>query len=145
MVKSPPDILFTSTEFLNQRLWDSRFRHLFGVSAASKPFLLLLDEVHTYEGVTGAHVAYLLRRWRRSSGARPHVVGLSATLVDATQFLADLTGIHPAAVERVEPTESDLEYVDAEYLLALRGDPASQASLLSTSIQALMLLRRTRQ
>jgi hypothetical protein len=142
LAKSPPDILFTSTELLNQRLWDSRFRHLFGVTTASKPFLLLLDEVHTYEGATGAHVAYLLRRWRRSSGARPHVVGLSATLTDATQFLADLTGIHRAGIEKVEPAESELEYRDAEYLLALRGDPSSQASLLSTSIQALMLLRR---
>jgi hypothetical protein len=45
-------------------------------------------------------------------------------------------------VEKVEPAESDLEYSGAEYMLALRGDPASQTSLLSTSIQAIMLLRR---
>ena len=142
--KNPPDVLFTSTEFLNQRLWDSSYRKLFGVGvpAAQKPYLLLLDEVHTYEGATGAQVAYVLRRWRRSSGARPHVVGLSATLAEATQFLSDLTGVHSAAIEKVEPSENELEHRDAEYLVALRGDPSSQASLASTSIQALMLLRR---
>src|SRR5690606_10185117 len=32
--------------------------------------------------------------------------------------------------------------VSMEYLLALRGDPASQSSLLSTSIQTAMLMRR---
>lgn len=142
MRRSPPDILFVSTEMLNQRLWDSDHRHLFGVGARKKPLLLLLDEVHTYEGASGAQVAYLLRRWLASSQATPHIVGLSATLSEASQFFADLTGLSPAGVEKIEPAESELLHRDAEYQLALRGDPASQASLLSTSIQSLMLLRR---
>ena len=54
--RQPPDILFTTTEILNQRLSDQWMRTLFGVGlpAARQPLLALLDEVHTYEGASGA-------------------------------------------------------------------------------------------
>ena len=145
MQKEPPDVLFTSTEMMNQRMSDSRFRQLFGcdVQADRKPTFVLVDEVHSYEGVHGAHVALLLRRWARASEARPHYVGLSATLADAPRFFAELVGLLPGYVAEVFPTPEEMAGRDAEYLLALRGDPSSGTSLLSTSIQALMLLRRT--
>lgn len=144
MRKEPPDILFTSTEMLNKRMGDSLFRGLFGVGLAPerRPFLFLLDEVHTYDSVHGAHVALLLRRWKRASEARPHFVGLSATLADAPRFFADLVGLAPGAVSEVRPFETEMRGVGAEYALILRGDPTSGTSLLSTTIQALMLLRR---
>ncbi len=145
MQKEPPDVLFTSTEMMNQRMSDSRFRQLFGceVQADRKPPFVLIDEVHSYEGVHGAHVALLLRRWARASEARPHYVGLSATLADAPRFFAELVGLVPGYVAEVIPAPEEMVGRDAEYLLALRGDPSSGTSLLSTSIQALMLLRRT--
>ena len=104
---------------------------------------VLIDEVHSYEGVHGAHVALLLRRWARASEAKPHYVGLSATLADASRFFAELVGLLPGYVAEVTPAADELRGRDAEYLLALRGDPSSGTSLLSTTIQALMLLRRT--
>ena len=145
MQKEPPDVLFTSTEMMNQRMSDSKFRQLFGceVQADRKPTFVLIDEVHSYEGVHGAHVALLLRRWARASEARPHYVGLSATLADAPRFFAELVGLIPGYVAEVTPAPEEMVARDAEYLLALRGDPSSGTSLLSTSIQALMLLRRT--
>ena len=144
MRKEPPDILFTSTEMLNKRMGDSNFRSLFGIhpSPDRRPILFLLDEVHTYEGIHGAHVALLLRRWRRASDARPHFVGLSATLADASRFFADLIGLPPGAVTEISPFDSEMKAIGAEYTLILRGDPTSGTSLLSTTIQALMLLRR---
>jgi hypothetical protein len=144
MRKEPPDILFTTTEMLNKRMGDSNFRGMFGIQQAPerRPFLFLLDEVHTYEGIHGAHVALLLRRWRRVSDARPHFVGLSATLADAPRFFADLIGLVPGAVSEISPFETEVRGMGAEYTLILRGDPASGTSLLSTTIQALMLLRR---
>lgn len=145
MQKEPPDVLFTSTEMMNQRISDSKFRQLFGceVQADRKPTFVLIDEVHSYEGIHGAHVALLLRRWARASEARPHYVGLSATLADAPRFFAELVGLVPGYVAEVTPAPEEMLARDAEYLLALRGDPSSGTSLLSTSIQALMLLRRT--
>ncbi len=144
MRREPPDVLFTSTEMLNKRMGDSNFRALLGIQASPerRPLLFLLDEVHTYEGIHGAHVALLLRRWKRASEARPHFVGLSATLADAPRFFADLVGLPPGAVSEIGPFESEMQGVGAEYTLILRGDPTSGASLLSTTIQALMLLRR---
>lgn len=144
MIAEPPDVLFTSTEMLNQRLASGRFGRLFGVGVRpdKRPEFVLLDEVHAYEGVHGAHVALLLRRWRRATEARPHFVGLSATLADAPRFFAELVGIGPGDVSEVSPEEPEMRAEGAEYMLALRGDPSSGASLLSTTIQTLMLLRR---
>ena len=90
----------------------------------------------------GAHVALLMRRWRHASGARPHFVGLSATLADAPRFFGELTGLGPGNVGEVAPETNEFEARGADYMLALRGDPSSGTSLLSTTIQSLMLLRR---
>ena len=144
MLAEPPDVLFTSTEMLNQRLSSRQFAPLFGIGVRPerRPDFVLIDEVHAYEGVHGAHVALLMRRWRRASGARPHFVGLSATLADAPRFFGDLTGVGPGDVGEVAPEVNEFEARGADYMLALRGDPSSGASLLSTTIQSLMLLRR---
>ena len=142
MAEEPPDILFTTTEMLNRQMSSHQFRGLFGVGAKGTPGLVLLDEVHTYSGVSGAQVALLLRRWRRTSKARPHFVGLSATLADAQAFFSDLTGVFSNRVQHVEPAVDEMEHQGTEYQLALRGDPVSGTALLSTSIQAAMLLSR---
>jgi hypothetical protein len=140
----PPDILFCTTETLNRQLSNSRTAHLFGVgpSAARSPELVLLDEVHTYEGRHGAQVAYLLRRWQHLVGHRLRFVGLSATLREASRFFADLIGNWLSSVAEISPTEGEMESEGAEYIVALRGDPVSRAALLSTSIQATMLIQR---
>ncbi|MDI1320030.1 MAG: protein DpdJ, partial [bacterium] len=142
--REPADLLFTSTEMMNQRLTDSYTCHLFGIGqpANRRPALVLLDEAHTYAGTHGAQVAYLLRRWRHRSQAKPHFVGLSATLMEAAAFFAQLTGLPFSAVEEVSPERAEILQEGMEYMLALRGDPVSGASVLSTTIQTGMLLRR---
>jgi hypothetical protein len=139
-----PDILFTTTEMLNQQLSDGWSRHVFGVGAraARVPNLVLLDEIHTYSGTSGAQVAFLLRRWRKLMGRPVTWVGLSATLANAAAYFSDLCGLPPEAVVDVRPDPDDMTRKGSEYQLLLRGDPASQSALLSTSIQSLMLLRR---
>ena len=139
-----PDILFTTTEMLNQRMGDGRFRHLFGLGdRATRPVeMMLLDEVHTYAGTTGAQVAYLIRRWRWLLRRPVCFVGLSATLKDGARFFARLTGLSEVACAEIAPAPSDMVAEGGEYLLALRGDPVSRTALLSTSIQTGMLLSR---
>jgi hypothetical protein len=141
----PADILFTTTEMLNQRLGDSDMSKVFGVGVprGKRPTMVLLDEVHTYAGISGAQTAMLLRRWKHAADVKPHFVGLSATLADARNFFATLIGESSSRVEEVSPHSKELDRVGMEYLVALRGDPASQSSLLSTSIQTAMLMRRT--
>ncbi len=144
MFEQPPDVLFTSTEMLNQRLSSARYDRLFGIGLGPerRPLFVLLDEAHAYEDVHGAHVALLLRRWRHASQARPHFVGLSATLAGAPRFFAELIGIGPGDVSEISPRNEELRGEGAQYMLALRGDSSSGTSLLSTTIQTLILLRR---
>jgi hypothetical protein len=141
MQEYPPDILFTSVEMLNQRMADSDMRHLFGLGPVAEraPSLVLLDEVHVYSGTYGAQVSYLLRRWSHLSGRRSSFVGLSATISEGERFFASLVGLSEASVAEITPGPDDMESEGAEYMVALRGDPVSQAALLSTSIQTLML------
>lgn len=142
--RQPPDILFTTTEMLNQRLSDHWMRSLFGVgvSIGRKPLLALLDEVHTYVGASGAQAALTLRRWRHLLGAPISWVGLSATLGDAPRFFADLTGADADRVTEITPSRDEYEEEGAEYQVLLRGDPTSRASLLSTAIQTSILVPR---
>jgi ATP-dependent helicase Lhr and Lhr-like helicase len=138
----PPDILFTTTEMLSRQASSLSLGRLLGWRSTTPPKLVLLDEVHTYSGVHGAQVALLLRRWRHSFRSPVTFVGLSATLRDAKSFFAQLTGLDHNSVEYIEPREEHLQAEGREYALALRGDPVSGASLLSTSIQTAMLYGR---
>lgn len=70
-----PDILFTSTEMLNKQMGNPFLASLFGIGKnVVPPSMMLLDEVHTYSGVSGAQNGMLIRRWRHLSGATPHFV-----------------------------------------------------------------------
>lgn len=144
MRRTPPDVLFTTTEMLNRQLSDTTNGHIFGVGprARRKPQLMLLDEVHTYEGTTGAQSAFVIRRWRHLVGRPVQFVGLSATLREAQSFFSQLVGIPEHAVADITPASADQISEGMEYLVAVRGDPVSGASLLSTTIQVGMLLRR---
>lgn len=144
--KEPPDIVFTTTETLNQRLSDTANRHVLGVAddRGLRARLLLLDEIHTYSGTSGAQTALVLRRWRHAMGLAGSVryVGLSATLEGAARFFAELTGLRTSSVTEVSPREDEIDFQSMEYQLILRGDPASRTQLLSTTIQVSFLLAR---
>ncbi|NYF57177.1 protein DpdJ [Micromonospora purpureochromogenes] len=143
MLANPPDVLFTTTEMLNRASSDPRLGALFGFTPnGSHPRLLLLDEVHTYQGVHGAHVGLTLRRWRNAVGPDITVVGLSATLADAGAFMARLVGVAESDVTHIEPADDDLIAEGRQYQVAVRADPTSGASMLSLTIQASMLLGR---
>lgn len=141
LVERPPDILFTTTETLNIRLSDTKMRPVLGVS--ERPVrLVLLDEIHTYTGVTGAQTALALRRWRRLLPPDVRFVGLSATLEDASEFLASLVGIRQDRVIETSPMPEELERASFEYQIILRSNPAAKTQLLSTTIQTTFLIAR---
>lgn len=139
---APPAILFATTEMINRELGSRAYRRVLVGDDSRSPDFLLLDEIHTYTGTHGAQVANLLRRWRAEMTTPPHVVGLSATLADPIGFFADLTGLATSRIAAVQTEPAEMMAIGREYFLALRGDPASQTSLLSTTIQASMLMRR---
>ena len=147
MKEHPPDILFTTTEMLNRCMSSIQDWKLFGIEESKPPRLLLLDEIHTYEGTNGAQIAYLLRRWqyacRHGERGRPLLaVGLSATLTDGPTFFGKLVNLPENRVTYVAPEPDEMIEEGAEYNVVLKGDPVSMTALLSTSVQTVMLLGR---
>ncbi len=64
---------------------------------------VVLDEIHTYRGLFGAHVAYVIRRLRmicERLGADPHFFCSSATLPDPLRHAEQLVGLPFTAVTR---------------------------------------------
>lgn len=138
----PATIMLTTTESLNRQLASPGNLRAFGVKPASLR-AVLLDEVHTYEGTTGAQNAYLMRRLRHALGYSPLWAGLSATLTGAADFFARFVDLDAGQVSVVEPDPSELEESGAEYLLALRHNPHGNTGTLSTTIQTAMVLSRS--
>lgn len=144
LMAEPPDVLFLSAEMLNREMGNPDWSRTFGIGQGTlAPRLLLLDEVHSYEGIQGAQIAWVLRRWRYWARAKNlHVVGLSATLKQATRHLGLVAGISQERISEFQPAENELTRESMEYNVAVKGDPASGTSLLATSIQCGMLLSR---
>ncbi|MBM3696563.1 MAG: DEAD/DEAH box helicase, partial [Actinobacteria bacterium] len=64
--------------------------------------LVVVDEVHTYRGIFGSHVALVLRRLRRLAahyGAQPTFVFSSATIGNPGQLASRLTGLPTTVVD----------------------------------------------
>jgi DEAD/DEAH box helicase domain-containing protein len=100
--------------------------------------VVVVDEAHVYRGVFGSHVANVLRRLRRLAlayDAEPVFVLASATIANAGELAARLTGLDvcvvdvdtsPRAVREIVLWNPEL--VDAE--LGIRASPLGDASRL---------------
>jgi DEAD/DEAH box helicase domain-containing protein len=85
-------VLFTTPDMLHAGILPGH--------ATWRPFLanlrlIVLDEVHTYRGVLGGHMAQVLRRLLRIAhhyGADPRIVACSATIGNPEPFSAELLG-----------------------------------------------------
>jgi Lhr-like helicase len=98
----PPRVMLSTTESLNRQLSSPGNLRAFGV-VHNGLRAVLLDEVHIYEGTTGAQNAYLFRRLRKALGYEPLWAGLSATLADADGFFGRLVDLDAGRVAVVEP------------------------------------------
>ena len=63
-MQHPPDVLFLSLDMLNRELGNPAWSRTFGIGVDQPPHLLLLDEVHAYEGIHGAQISWVVRRWK---------------------------------------------------------------------------------
>ncbi|MEI6043815.1 MAG: DEAD/DEAH box helicase [Chloroflexota bacterium] len=88
-----PNILLTNPELVHLSLtgW-----HRSWVSFLQNLRYIVIDEVHTYRGVFGSHLAHLLRRLRRVCayyGANPQIICCSATIGNPVELVQNLTGL----------------------------------------------------
>lgn len=140
---NPPDILFLSLEMMHRELGNPLWSKTFGIGVENKPRLFLFDEVHNYSGLSGAQAPWIIARWRQAARLKGlHVVGLSATLRDAPKHLATIGCVNADRVVECTPSNDELEPEGRDYTVLIKGDTASGASLLATSIQAAMLQAR---
>jgi DEAD/DEAH box helicase domain-containing protein len=96
--KKPPNLLLTNPEMLHLSMlphhgtWAQVFATLTHV---------VLDEVHTYRGVLGAHMSQVLRRFQRICryyGSDPAYVFCSATVGNPAELCRMLTGLDAVPV-----------------------------------------------
>jgi DEAD/DEAH box helicase domain-containing protein len=91
----PPQVLITNPDMLHYGLMSSpRFREL-----CSTAEYVVLDDLHVYSGVLGAHVHYVLRRLRRVLKSEPVLVGTSATVGNPREFASALFGVDAEVVD----------------------------------------------
>ena len=88
----PPNILITNPDMLHLSMlgyhstWGNFFARLTHV---------ILDEVHTYRGIFGSHMAWVLRRLKRLCayyGSTPQFILSSATVANPDELASDLLG-----------------------------------------------------
>ena len=98
--ETPPNVLLTNPEMLHLSLlpyhekWRVFLEHL---------SVVVVDEVHTYRGLMGSHMAQVFRRFIRICayyGAFPTFVFSSATVGNPAELAEGLTGLSVSAITR---------------------------------------------
>ncbi|WP_373500471.1 DEAD/DEAH box helicase [Desulfococcus sp.] len=96
--ENPPNVLLTNPEMLHLSLlpyhaaWSGFLSHI---------DIVVIDEVHTYRGIMGSHMAQVFRRFRRicaHHGTSPVFVFSSATVANPAELAAELTGLDVAPI-----------------------------------------------
>jgi DEAD/DEAH box helicase domain-containing protein len=110
--------------------------------------VIVIDELHTYRGIFGSHVANVLRRLLRNCahyGSHPVIVCCSATIGNPGELAAQLTGREPVLVDRngAPAGERHVLLVDPPLLDPASGARGSAATLAQR--WALPFLRAGRQ
>ena len=124
--ESPPRVLVTTPDMLHMGILPTH--------AAWKQFFaslrwIVIDELHSYRGVFGAHVSQVLRRLLRIAahhGARPQLVGASATIANPAELASRLSG-RPCAVIEADGAPRPRRHV---VLLNPSGSPHTAAAKL---------------
>ncbi len=115
--QNPPTVLLTNPEMLHLAILP---HHQQWTSLLASLAFIVVDEVHTYRGVLGAHMAQVFRRLLRVCaryGAHPAFVFCSATVGNPGELAANLTGLGiPAEAMGAERLERG-------------GDPLKRVSL----------------
>jgi len=95
IILTNPDMLHSGI-LPNHARWSSLFRGLTYV---------VLDELHTYRGIFGSHMAHVIARLQRIArfhGSNPRFIAATATIGNPREHAARLLGVEPASIELVD-------------------------------------------
>ncbi len=146
---NPPPILITNPDMIHVSLQLSQeFKHLI-----STVEYVVLDDVHVYNGVLGAHVAYVLRRLRRVLKEEPLFIGSSATIGNPESFAKKFFGKEVEVIRAGESKKSRVthvlvkpfgrsKYVEALALLKVSLEKGKKTLIFADSHRAVESLKR---
>ena len=128
----PPHVLISNPDMLHMGLmpyhgtWVDFFKGL---------KFVVVDEVHTYRGIMGSHMAQVLRRLRRICahyGASPQFLFSSATIAKPGEFIRKLTGLE---VEIIAESGAPLSGRHFLFLNPPGGAPTVAAQIFAQAIR----------
>ncbi|RPI36672.1 MAG: DEAD/DEAH box helicase [Nitrospiraceae bacterium] len=120
-----PNVIFTNPDMLHLALipfhkkWEDFFRRL---------NYIVVDEIHSYRGVFGSHVAQVFRRLKRICafyGSTPQFISASATIANPAKHAEALTGIPFAVIDESGAPSAEkhfffLDPVESPYTLTTK-------------------------
>jgi DEAD/DEAH box helicase domain-containing protein len=128
----PPNILITNPDMLHLSMlgyhsaWSSFFARLTHV---------ILDEVHTYRGVFGSHMAWVLRRLKRICryyNAKPQFVLSSATVANPAELAKNLLGEEATVINESGAPRAKRHFV---FINPLDSAATAASHLIETSLK----------
>jgi DEAD/DEAH box helicase domain-containing protein len=127
----PPNILISNPDMLHMGLlpYHESWRGFF-----SQLKYVVIDEVHTYKGIMGSHMAQVLRRLTRICrhyGAAPQYILASATIANPEELAAKLTG---SEVEVISESGAPLS---GRHFVFINPEASSAALAAGLFVQAL--------
>lgn len=103
--ENPPNVIMTNPEMLHLTFLAHHEKWAGFLSGLQ---FVVIDEVHTYRGILGSHMAQVLRRFRRicaEYGADPVFVFSSATIGNPGDLASALTGLDVRSVDQAGAPE----------------------------------------
>jgi DEAD/DEAH box helicase domain-containing protein len=98
--EAPPNVVITNPEMVHLSFLA---HHRKWAPFLARLHMVVVDEVHTYRGVMGSHVAQVFRRFHRICrhyGASPTFVFSSATVANPAQLTRQLTGLEVITIDK---------------------------------------------
>ena len=128
----PPHVLISNPDMLHLGLMPY---HDSWVEFFGKLKFVVVDEVHTYRGIMGSHMAQVLRRLRRICahyGASPQFLFSSATIAKPDEFIRKLTGLEVEIIEESGAPQSGRHFL---FLNPPAGAPTVAAQIFAQAIR----------
>lgn len=130
--EAPPNILLTNPEMVHLSLLP---HHQKWAEFYSGLEMVVIDEVHTYRGIMGSHMAQVFRRLQRICshyGADPTFIFCSATVSNPAQLTEQLTGLK---VETITESGTPLGRKHLIFINPVQGPAQAAILLLRAALQ----------
>jgi DEAD/DEAH box helicase domain-containing protein len=128
----PPHILISNPDMLHLGLLPY---HASWASFFARLRFVVIDEVHTYRGIFGSHMAQVLRRLRRICayyGSSPQFLLSSATIAQPDFFIRQLTGLDVETIAESGAPQSGRHFL---FLNPPGGAPTVAAQIFAQAIR----------